>query len=311
MTKGLTDSLKDQRFFSDELFGTRIKRTKANIEWSHFMVQNHQIIITFYACVPCVWDPRKWDSGTKLRLGIFLGYIIFVIVLIFALDLPHKFTIIGDWMQANPGPGVAIMILIFVVGTVLLFPFIVLGIAVGVIFHPLWVAFLVGFGGAVLGFSAAFLCGRYVLREWAAGVMKQNTTLQALERAFAREGWKLVLLLRLDELGPWTFYNYIFAATPISFWSHFWPTVIGTAPKVLLYAYIGSIANHFMSKPQFPNQTLEIVIITVSIVLIVTAIIFLAYFAKRAVEQALEEEEKHAHSEEREKLLSSSTDKSV
>ena len=54
------------------------------------------------------------------------------------------------------------------------------------------------FVGACLGAEAAFLLGRYGLRDWSRRRLAGFPQLMAIERAVSREGFKLVLLTRLS-----------------------------------------------------------------------------------------------------------------
>lgn len=54
--------------------------------------------------------------------------------------------------------------------------------------------------------------------------------MQAIERAIGKEGWKIVLLLRLSPAVPFTAVNYVAGLTCISFWNFMWPSAIGLVP---------------------------------------------------------------------------------
>ena len=52
--------------------------------------------------------------------------------------------------------------------------------------------------------TLAFLLGRYLLHDAVAGaLLRRVPNFAAIDRGVAREGWKLVLLLRLSPLVPY------------------------------------------------------------------------------------------------------------
>jgi uncharacterized membrane protein YdjX (TVP38/TMEM64 family) len=51
-----------------------------------------------------------------------------------------------------------------------------------------------------------------------------------VEAAVAKDGWKMVLLLRISPIVPFTPLNYIIGIMSISFWAFFWASAIGLIP---------------------------------------------------------------------------------
>jgi uncharacterized membrane protein YdjX (TVP38/TMEM64 family) len=69
----------------------------------------------------------------------------------------------------------------------------------------------------------------------------KNRTLEALEPAVEREGWKIILLSQLHPLFPTSLLNYLYGLTTIRFRTCMLWVAIGQAPGLFLYAYLGTL----------------------------------------------------------------------
>src|SRR5205823_10583594 len=72
---------------------------------------------------------------------------------------------------------------------------------------------LVVIAGATLGATLAFILARTVMRRRIEKMTEGNAKFAALDKAIAREGAKIVLLVRLSPLFPFTYINYAFGLT--------------------------------------------------------------------------------------------------
>ena len=95
---------------------------------------------------------------------------------------------------------------------------------------------------ATLGATAAFLVGRYLARAFIAAKIEGHPKFAAIDEAVAREGWKIVALLRLSPVVPFNVLNYAFGVTRVSLRDYVVASWIGMMPGTLLYVYLGSIA---------------------------------------------------------------------
>jgi uncharacterized membrane protein YdjX (TVP38/TMEM64 family) len=108
----------------------------------------------------------------------------------------------------------------------------------------------IGTPGATLGGCAAFLAGRLVARDPAA-LARGEGRLARWARAIGRGGLRLVLLLRLAPVVPFSLLNFAFGATPTRF-SHFaLGSLVGTIPSQLAYAFLGAV----LAWPAGPART--------------------------------------------------------
>lgn len=70
------------------------------------------------------------------------------------------------------------------------------------------------------------------IKKWCfcAVLVQRCVHVQAIERAVAEEGWKVVLMLRLSPAFPFTAVNYAAGLTCISFWGFMGASAVGLIP---------------------------------------------------------------------------------
>ena len=111
----------------------------------------------------------------------------------------------------------------------------------GGFFFGLWWGFLIILVGNVGGAAISFYISRWIGRRWLRRRLMQNRTLEALEPAVEREGWKIILLSQLHPLFPTSLLNYLYGLTTIRFRTCMLWVAIGQAPGLFLYAYLGTL----------------------------------------------------------------------
>jgi uncharacterized membrane protein YdjX (TVP38/TMEM64 family) len=146
-----------------------------------------------------------------------------------------------DWV-AQLGPwGPVIFIALYVLATVLFVPGSVLTLGAGAVFGVVWGSVYVSIA-ATLGATCAFLVGRYLARDAIARKIEGNERFAAIDRAVAREGWKIVGLTRLSPVFPFTLLNYAFGITRVRLGHYVLASWIGMMPGTVMFVYLGSLA---------------------------------------------------------------------
>jgi uncharacterized membrane protein YdjX (TVP38/TMEM64 family) len=135
--------------------------------------------------------------------------------------------------------GVAVFATVYICAVVLLAPGSLLTIAAG---------FAYGFWGlpialvaATAGASLAFLVSRYFARGSVKRAIERRRNIAAIDRAISSEGWKIVLLLRLNPLLPFNLQNYLFGITAVPFGSYVAATLVGIAPATTAFVSVGAL----------------------------------------------------------------------
>lgn len=137
--------------------------------------------------------------------------------------------------------GVFLFFVAFLVSSIAFVPGSLLTLVAGFAYGPLW-GLAVASPASVAGASAAFLLGRTVLRHRVIEHLERMPRVRAIDRAVEREGFRLVLLLRLSPLVPFPVLNYALSVSSISFSRYAWASFVGMIPGTLLYLYLGSLA---------------------------------------------------------------------
>jgi uncharacterized membrane protein YdjX (TVP38/TMEM64 family) len=144
--------------------------------------------------------------------------------------------------------------------------------------------------GSTAGACAAFLVGRGVARPWVARQVAGNAKFQALDRAIAAQGFKIVLLLRLSPVFPFNLLNYALALTGVRFRDYALASWIGMFPGTVMYVYIGSTIGELAALSAERQRPLEEwVFRVVGLALTVVATVYITRVARRALSQAIAE----------------------
>lgn len=180
--------------------------------------------------------------GRKSRFATLIIAALVLAALIAAwpfLPLDEWIAALRQWVESLGPAGWIVFALIYAVAVFFLIPGSVLTLAAGLAFG-LW-GFPVVVSGATLGASMAFLAGRYLFRERVATLFETRPRLRAVDSAIGREGWRIVALLRLSPVVPFSLQNWALGGTPVSFRAYFLATLFGIMPGTLLYVWIGSL----------------------------------------------------------------------
>jgi uncharacterized membrane protein YdjX (TVP38/TMEM64 family) len=170
----------------------------------------------------------------------------------------------------------------------------VLTIGAGALFGVIGGTIVVAIG-ATLTATIAFFLARTVLRKriekWAA----KNRKFLAVDRAIAKEGAKIVVLVRMAAVFPFLFVNYAFGLTGIRPLPYIVSTFIGILPGTIAFVYLGAAGAAAATQ----NKAKTIIMI-VGVAIAFAVSIFVGRIAKRALfHDQLEDGADDAHVEKR------------
>jgi uncharacterized membrane protein YdjX (TVP38/TMEM64 family) len=140
--------------------------------------------------------------------------------------------------DSGPAGGVAYAVS-YVVATLLLLPGSILTAGAGFAYGPLWGTLLV-WPVSLLASTLAFLLGRFAGRAWVQRRLEQHPRFAAVDAAMGEGGFKIVFLLRLSPIIPYSVLNYALGVTRVRLRDYFLASSLGMLPGTFLYVYLGS-----------------------------------------------------------------------
>ena len=176
---------------------------------------------------------RSW-----LKVVAAIVFIAAVIIAVRALPVAAWLGDFQTWIRELGTAGYFLYVFVYAVCCVLLIPASALTIGAGAIF-----GFAAGSAvvllGATLGAAGAFLLGRFGLRSRVEAMLASRPKMAAIDAAVAREGVKVMLLMRISGFPPFTWINYALGLTGVGFRSYLWTTIAGIIPGVLAFTWAG------------------------------------------------------------------------
>jgi len=178
------------------------------------------------------------------KSGVSVGRVVLLAAAVVGLILLGRqggayIPIFAEWVKSLGVWGPVAFIAGYAVAAVLFIPGSLLTLAGGAIFG-LTNGVMIVFLAAVLGSSAAFLVSRYVARSSVERRLAGNARFAAIDRAVGAQGRKIVFLLRLSPVFPFTLLNYGLGLTNVRFVDYVIAS-IGMLPGTLLYVYYGKV----------------------------------------------------------------------
>ena len=224
--------------------------------------------------------PRKPFPLLKIVLAVIAVAAFFTVINL----LP-----VGEWIATfqgwvkDLGPiGYVVYVLVYVVVCVTFLPASPLTLGAGAIFGFVEGAIVVIIG-ATLGATASFLLGRTIMRRRIEAMAANNVKFRALDRAIAREGGKIVFLVRLAPVFPFAYINFAFGLTGVRTLPYIVATFFGIMPATLAFVYIADAATR-TATADLDSTRLIINIAGVIVAILVT--VFVTRIALRAIRKA-------------------------
>ncbi|XP_022866747.1 uncharacterized protein LOC111386512 [Olea europaea var. sylvestris] len=138
------------------------------------------------------------------------------------------------------GPaGYALFVAVYAGLEILAIPAIPLTMSAGLLFGSVTGTILVSISGTVAA-SVAFLIARYFARERILKLVEGNKKFLAIDKAIGENGFRVVTLLRLSPLLPFSLGNYLYGLTSVKFVPYVLGSWLGMLPGSWAYVSAGA-----------------------------------------------------------------------
>jgi uncharacterized membrane protein YdjX (TVP38/TMEM64 family) len=186
---------------------------------------------------------RRMDEVTRRRLATALRLAVLA-ALVGALIYFHgalvaELEVFTRWVDTLGVFGPLVFIVGYALATVAFVPASLLTVAAGATFG-LGLGSVYVFLGASLSACAAFALSRSFARAAIERRLAGNARFAMIDRAIAAEGRKIVFLLRLSPVFPFSLLNYALGLTRVRF-ADYALACAGMLPGTILYVYLGSV----------------------------------------------------------------------
>jgi uncharacterized membrane protein YdjX (TVP38/TMEM64 family) len=207
-----------------------------------------------------------------------------------ALFVATRVLPVGDWLRgfqswvAHKGVwGGVLYGFVYVVAVLLFVPGSVLTIGAGLVFGLLWGTVVVS-AASTIAAALAFLIARYGARERVEALAARNEKFRAIDQAVREQGWKVVALLRLSPLVPFSVSNYLYGLTPVSFAPYVLASWIAMLPATVLYVWIGAAGRAAAGAEPEGRSPLEWVLLAAGLVATAVVTVLVSRAARRQLE---------------------------
>ncbi len=222
----------------------------------------------------------------NLKLGLLLAGVTAVAVAARLLPVASWLDTFNERVVGLGVAGMVLFALLYAAATVLLVPGSLLTLAAGASFGllPGFISVLVG---ATLGAAGAFLVSRHLARKRVESWIAEKPSFVAVDRAVARDGWKIVFLTRLSPLFPFNFQNYAYGLTRVFFWQYVLASFVGMIPGTFLFVYLGTLGRSGLEAASGGGaETLRLALQFVGLLATLGVTILITRTAKRALREA-------------------------
>jgi uncharacterized membrane protein YdjX (TVP38/TMEM64 family) len=179
--------------------------------------------------------------ATILRL-LLLGVVVAGLLVLPSLPLVREAARqFRAWLEGLGTWGLVLLAVSYTPAALLLFPAWLLTVGAGAVYGVVPATIAISAGSTVAA-AVVFLLGRTFARPRIEKRFADQPWFPPLDQAVAGQGFKIVLLMRLSPVFPFTWLNYAFSLTGIPFRTYLLASWMGMLPGTVMYVYLGSAA---------------------------------------------------------------------
>ncbi len=234
---------------------------------------------------------RPAAGGADMTRALLRGALAAALVVALVWLLPFGAVGIAliEWVRGAGPVAVVAFAAVYVGSAVALVPASALTLGAGFVYGPVWGGLLVvatSNAAALISFGLARQFGR----GWIARRVQAEPRFGAIDRAVARAGGKITLLLRLSPVFPFGLLNYALGLTAVSPRAYAVATALGMLPGTLLYVYLGSLLTSATALGARPQHGLTTVMYWGGLGFAAVSVSLITWIARRALRLELAKE---------------------
>ncbi|XP_050366795.1 uncharacterized protein LOC126785217 [Argentina anserina] len=184
------------------------------------------------------------------------------------------------------GPaGYALFVAVYAGLEILAIPAVPLTMSAGLLFGTVTGSILVSLSGTVAA-SVAFLIARYFARERILKLVEGNKKFLAIDKAIGENGFRVVTLLRLSPLLPFSLGNYLYGLTSVKFVPYVLGSWLGMLPGTWAYVSAGAFGRAIIQEESdvgLPGGTGQLLTLAAGLLITALAAAYVTRLAKDAV----------------------------
>lgn len=214
-----------------------------------------------------------------------IGLAVLVVALMAGVRLFPVAEILEDfntWVAGLGWIGIGIFIIVYIGAAVAFVPGSILTLGAGFAFGLIKGVLAVSFASTTAA-AIAFLLARYFLRDRFTRRFAGSPRFRAVDEAVAREGAKIVFLLRLTPVMPFNLGNYLFGLTGIRFWHYVLASWIGMIPGTILYVYLGTLGKTGLETAAGEAQVGKLILQILALLAIIGVTVIITRIARKAL----------------------------
>ena len=221
----------------------------------------------------------KW-----MTRGAYAGFALATLLVVAALPVNEWLESVRGWIAGLGFWAPAAYAATYGLATTIFIPASALSLAAGVLFG-VWKGSAIVWIGANLATVASFLIARFAARSRVEAMAQARPRFAAVDRALGEEGWKIVALMRLSPVFPFTLQNYLFGITAVRFWPYAIASAVCMVPGTFLYVYIGYAGGQAAAAASGApgTEALKLGLQAVGLLATILVTVFVTRIASRAV----------------------------
>ncbi|KAJ7546358.1 hypothetical protein O6H91_08G037100 [Diphasiastrum complanatum] len=200
-------------------------------------------------------------------------------------DQINEFLIqISDFIEGYGPAGYAIFVAVYAGLEVLAIPAVPLTMSAGLLFGTVTGTIIVSISGTIAA-TLAFLIARYVARERILKFTEGNKKFMAIDKAIGENGFRIVTLLRLSPLLPFSLGNYLYGLTSVKLLPYVLGSWLGMLPGTWAYVSAGAFGRALFdeSESKLPGGPEQVWTLGLGLLATVVAATYVTRLAKDAV----------------------------